>query len=328
MRLIKGAKVMYSKYIDNSQKPNNTFFSMEEILENILDFPNWIDVKIDPVTEQPLKYEVQKGYEEDQKITIHDTEFSYNYIKYAYDVLITSQETNPISVERLRTVSGTIILYSDGNRTQYLVDRARGGTALRILRVISNAEKNKIIAAQPFDFSEDFFIWLIAKFMNDDKVIDEEESIVISRIIGFKGEGSQKQAVLSGSGNEVMNLLSSLSFLIEMDVMTEIEVRIEHESETFEFRFFSKNSQIDVLLDNYSGQYMMEINEIKNPKILLSSFIDIIPSIINGYSEDIQNKEWTKDSKRKFILGLVDSVKEKLEGLYPSEEQQELNAIK
>ena len=73
---------------------------------------------------------------------------------------------------------------------------------------------------------------------------------------------------------------------------------------------------------------MMEINEIKNPKILLSSFIDIIPSIINGYSEDIQNKEWTKDSKRKFILGLVDSVKEKLEGLYPSEEQQELNAIK
>ncbi|EFF31944.1 MULTISPECIES: hypothetical protein [Enterococcus] len=319
---------MYSKYIDNSQKPNNTFFSMEEILENILDFPNWIDVKIDPVTEQPLKYEVQKGYEEDQKITIHDTEFSYNYIKYAYDVLITSQETNPISVERLRTVSGTIILYSDGNRTQYLVDRARGGTALRILRVISNAEKNKIIAAQPFDFSEDFFIWLIAKFMNDDKVIDEEESIVISRIIGFKGEGSQKQAVLSGSGNEVMNLLSSLSFLIEMDVMTEIEVRIEHESETFEFRFFSKNSQIDVLLDNYSGQYMMEINEIKNPKILLSSFIDIIPSIINGYSEDIQNKEWTKDSKRKFILGLVDSVKEKLEGLYPSEEQQELNAIK
>ncbi|HGF7955518.1 TPA: hypothetical protein QFQ30_000231 [Enterococcus faecium] len=319
---------MYSKYIDNSQKPNNTFFSMEEILENILDFPNWIDVKIDPVIEQPLKYEVQKGYEEDQKITIHDTEFSYNYIKYAYDVLITSQETNPISVERLRTVSGTIILYSDGNRTQYLVDRARGGTALRILRVISNAEKNKIIAAQPFDFSEDFFIWLIAKFMNDDKVIDEEESIVISRIIGFKGEGSQKQAVLSGSGNEVMNLLSSLSFLIEMDVMTEIEVRIEHESETFEFRFFSKNSQIDVLLDNYSGQYMMEINEIKNPKILLSSFIDIIPSIINGYSEDIQNKEWTKDSKRKFILGLVDSVKEKLEGLYPSEEQQELNAIK
>ena len=319
---------MYSKYIDNSQKPNNTFFSMEEILENILDFPNWIDVKIDPVTEQPLKYEVQKGYEEDQKITIHDTEFSYNYIKYAYDVLITSQETNPISVERLRTVSGTIILYSDGNRTQYLVDRARGGTALRILRVISNAEKNKIIAAQPFDFSEDFFIWLIAKFMNDDKVIDEEESIVISRIIGFKGEGSQKQAVLSGSGNEVMNLLSSLSFLIEMDVMTEIEVRIEHESETFEFRFFSKNSQIDVLLDNYSGQYMMEINEIKNPKILLISFIDIIHSIINGYSEDIQNKELTKDSKRKFILGLVDSVKEKLEGLYPSEEQQELNAIK
>src|SRR5690606_15055950 len=118
---------------------------------------------------------------------------------------------------------------------------------LRILRVINNSDRNKIIEAQSFNFTEDFFIWLISRFMEGNKIIVEEDSLSISRIIGFKGEGSQKQAILSGSGNEVMNLISSLSFLIEMDVMTEIEVRIIRGSETYEVRFYSKNSQIDVM---------------------------------------------------------------------------------
>ena len=323
--LIKGAIRMYSKYINNLRKKDNSFVSMDEILENIVDNVENVNVEIDPVTNLPLKYEIQKGYKENQKIKIKDTDFEYNFIKYAYDTVIPSQENNPISAERLRTTSGTIVVYTEGSRTQYLIDKGRGSKALRILRIINNAEKNKIIESQYFDFSEDFFIWLIAKFMNDDRVIDEDESISISRIIGFKGEGIQKQAILSGSGNEVLNLLSSLSFLIEMDVMTEIEIRINHGNETFEFRFYSKNSQIDILLDNYTGQYMMDLQDDRDPKVLLNSFIDILPSIMNSYSEDLESGDWNQDSKRNFILGLVDSVKNKLEIIYPSDSNKSLS---
>lgn len=310
---------MYSKYIDNSKNEDGLFLSMDDILENIIVYEEWREDEIDPYTQEPLNYEVYKEYVENQKIEIKGTEFTFNYIKYSYDTVISGQETNPIPAERLKTTSGAIVIYTDGIRTQYLIDRARGANALRILRVINNSDRNKIIEAQSFNFTEDFFIWLISRFMEGNKIIVEEDSLSISRIIGFKGEGSQKQAILSGSGNEVMNLISSLSFLIEMDVMTEIEVRIIRGSETYEVRFYSKNSQIDVMVDNYVGDYMMLPHEERNPRILLNAFIDIVPSIMNAYNEEIDNGNWTKNSKREFTLGLVDSVKEKLDVLYPSQ---------
>ena len=308
---------MFSKYIDNSIKEDGSFLSMDDILENILRFEEWKEGEIDPLTEQPLKYEVSKIYTENQCIEIKNTTFHFNYIKYSYDTVISGQEENPISVERLKTTSGSIVIYTDGTRTQYLIDRARGPAALRVLRVINNSDKNKIIEGQSFDFTEDFFIWLISRFMEGNRIIDEENSLSISRIIGFRGEGSQRQAILSGTGNEVMNLISSLSFLIEMDVMTEIEIRIEHRGETFEIRLYSKNSQIDILVDKYVGEFMMMQVEEKEPRVLLNTFIDIIPIMMNAYNEETTNRNWTMNNKRDFTLGLVESVREKLNVLYP-----------
>ncbi|EGQ26748.1 hypothetical protein HMPREF9372_1289 [Sporosarcina newyorkensis 2681] len=290
---------------------------MDEILFNILNFEEWRTPVIDPFTNEALLYQISKVYDENQKIIIKGTEFTFNYIKYEYDTVISGQETNPISAERLKKTFGEIVIYTDGVRTQYLVDKARGPAALRILRVINNSDKNKIIEAQSFNITEDFFIWLLSRFMSGSTILDEENSLKINRITGFKGEGSQKQAILSGSGNEIMNMLSSLSFLVEMDVMTEVEARIIRGSETLEIRFYSKNSQLDILVESYTGEYMMLQNEEKTPRVLLNSFIETIPSIMNAYNEDIENDSWTKNSKREFTLGLVDSVREKLNILYP-----------
>lgn len=308
---------MFSKYIDNLTDDKGSFISMDGILHNILNYKSWRTDIIDPFTNEPLLYQVSKVYDENQKIKIKGTEFIFNYIKYEYDTVIAGQESNPISAERLKKTFGRIVIYTDGVRTQYLVDKARGPAALRILRVINNSDKNKIIEAQSFNITEDFFIWLLSRFMNGSTILDEEDSLKINRITGFKGEGSQKQAILSGSGNEIMNMLSSLSFLVEMDVMTEVEARIIRGSETLELRFYSKNSQLDILVESYTGEYMILHDEEMTPRILLNSFIEIIPSIMNAYNEDIENDAWTKNSKREFTLGLVDSVREKLNILYP-----------
>ena len=303
---------MFSKYIDNSNKEDGTYLSIDEIITNIMNYDQWRTPQSDPHTNEPLRYEIGKIFDDNQQIEIMGLNITYNYIKYSYDTVISGQENNPISAERLRQISGAIVIYSDGTRTQYLMDRARGANALRILRIINNSGKNKIIEAQSFGISEDLFIWLISRFMADNRLIDEEEELVISRIIGFKGEGSQSQAILSGSGNEVMNLFSSLSFLIEMDEMTEIEVRLEHRESTYELRFYSKNSQVDVLVENYVGEYMMLRDEDKDPKVLLSTFIEIIPTIINSYNEEKNNNVWTDESKREFTLELAESVRQRL----------------
>lgn len=311
---------MYSKYIDNSMDENQIFRSMDTILENIVEFSRWRTgdkIDIDPYTGNELSYQVVKKYDDIQNILIKGTNIIFNYITYSYETIISGQENNPISAERIKTTHGNIVVYSDGIRTQYLVDRARGGTALSILRKINNSDKNKIIEAQSFNFSEEFFIWLLSRFMDNNKTLDEENKLVINKITGFKGEGNRKEAILSGSGNEVMNLLSSISFLIEMDAMTEIEVRVNFGRETFELRYFSKNSQIDVLIENYTGMHMMLPDEDKIPRVLLESFINVVPGMMTSFNEDCANDDWTMNSKREFTLGLVDSIRIKLDTLYP-----------
>lgn len=309
---------MFSKYIDNSKKDENTYLTMDEILDNILNFESWLETDIDPQTSQKLRYEVVKEFEENKVIKIKGTDFHFNYVKYSYDSLYTGQQNNPIATERLKTTYGAFVIYTDGVRTQYLIDKARGSTALRILRKVNNSDKNKIIEAESFNIDEEFFIWLLARFMNDNKTLDESNDLTISRIIGFKGEGNpnKKEAVLSGSGNEVMNMISSISFLIEMESMTEIEVRVVIDSDTYEIRYFSRNSQIDIMVENYTGEYMMSSREENISKILLRAFIEIIPSMKNSFDEDKENNEWTKNSKRDFTLDLVESVRKKLDIMY------------
>lgn len=307
---------MYSKYIDNSKGTDDNYLSLDEILENIVNYQEWKNNESDPYTGEDLNYEIVKVFDDNQILDISGSSITYNYIKYSYDTVITQQEDNPIAAERLKTTYGALVIYSDGARTQYLVDKARGSNALRILRVINNADQNKIIEAQPFKFEEDFFIWLISRFMNESSVLDEEKSLRLNRIIGFRGERGERQAILSGSGNEVMNLLSSLSFLIEMDTMTEISTRLEYGNDTIEIQFYSKKSQLDINLVSYVGDYMLLPDDSKNPKVLLTSFIEVIPSIINAYNEDIKTKSWDKAKRKEFILGIADSVKDRLDVLY------------
>ncbi|QCA29618.1 hypothetical protein E4Z98_07440 [Vagococcus xieshaowenii] len=296
---------------------------MNEILENILSYNEWLEIDTDPQTNQPLRYEVEKVFDENRVVSIKGTDFQFNYIKYSYDSLLSGQETNPIATERLKTTHGGFVIYTDGLRTQYLMDKARGPQSLRVLRKVNNSDKNKIIEAESFNINEEFFIWLLSRFMNDNKVLDDNNDLTISRIIGFKGEGNpnEKEAVLSGSGNEVMNLISSISFLIEMQSMTEIEVRVVIEDETYEIRYFSRNSQIDIMVENYSGQFMLDVREEKVSKILLKAFIEIIPSMMNSFNEDVENGEWTNNSKRDFTLALVDSVRNKLDSMYGLENE-------
>lgn len=60
---------------------------------------------------------------------------------------------------------------------------------------------------------------------------------------------------------------------------------------------------------------MMLRDEDKDPKVLLSTFIEIIPTIINSYNEEKDNDVWTSESKRDFTLELAESVRQRLDQL-------------
>lgn len=298
---------MFSKYVDNSKNNDDSYKTINQIIDNILNYDNWLDPTIDPFTDEPLEYVVEKSFEDNKEIRIKNENFEYNYITFKYDTLIKGLEQNPIYEERVKQINGYFVIYTNGERTQYIINRGKGANALSILRKINNSDQNKIIEAESFDFDSDFFIWLISKFKNDNN-IDEGEKLTLERVTGFKGSGNENQATLIGSGNDVMNLFSTMSFIIEMDSLTEILAKFKHEGNTYEIRFYDNNSQIDINISRYTGDYLQLSENVKKSSILLTSFILIIPAIINSFSDD----EWDKDKENEFSNQTLKAVKHKI----------------
>lgn len=303
---------MFSKYIDNSTNDQGNYRSISEIINNIINYDEWRTEEKDSYSGDALNYNIDKIFNENKTMKINGTEFEYNYFEYRYESLMRGQEQNPITAERIKTTSGFFVIFTDGTRTQYLIDKARGSNALKILRKFNNSEKNKIIEAQSFEFDSNFFLWLISKFKNDNS-LDEGENLVLKSVTGFKGLGNQNQATLTGSGNDVMNLFSTLSFIIEMESLTEILAQFNHLKHTYEIRFFESNSQIDINMEKYVGEYIKEDETTKKSIVLLHCFIEIIPSVINAYNQDIENSEWNNNKENEFSKQILDAVKENIE---------------
>ncbi|AVP11493.1 hypothetical protein IDG47_09710 [Staphylococcus sp. EG-SA-6] len=298
---------MFSKYIDNSKNKDESYKSIDEIIDNILNYDKWLTPTIDPYTGDQLTYIVEKAFEMNKEVKIKGETFTFNLLSFKYDSLITGFENSPIYEERVKQTNGYFIIYTDGSRTQYIINRGTGSNALSILRKINNSESNKIIEAKTFSFNSDFFIWLISKFKNDNN-IDENENITLERVTGFKGSGNANQATLIGAGNDVMNLFSTMSFIIEMDSLTEILAKFKYNEHTIEIRFYESNSQIDINIAKYTGEYLREAESLKNSLILLHSFILIIPAVINSFNND----EWNKEKEKKFSQETLEAVKIKI----------------
>ncbi|MFC9600208.1 hypothetical protein ACFTQL_20415 [Peribacillus butanolivorans] len=61
-----------------------------------------------------------------------------------------------------------------------------------------------------------------------------DSHLLLQKIIGFKGSTNDRLAEVKGTGNKIMNLLSTLAFLFENEQVSFIKPRIEYEKETAE----------------------------------------------------------------------------------------------
>ncbi|WP_242439340.1 hypothetical protein [Staphylococcus delphini] len=102
---------MYSKYIDNSRKNDNSYRSIDEIIENIVNYSKWRKVEKDPYTGEDLDYSVTKCFEVNQELKIKDNIFKYNYIVFSFETLMKGQENNPVAAERKRPTTGFVVVY-------------------------------------------------------------------------------------------------------------------------------------------------------------------------------------------------------------------------
>ncbi|WP_017379728.1 hypothetical protein [Paenisporosarcina sp. TG-14] len=306
-----------------SRWSDDTENSMESIISNMLNYSNWhVPIK-DPLTDEDLQFRITKSFPNDKTTELNGTEIKYNVINYDYEKVRNGEENNEMRSIRLYPTSGYLVVYSDTINTQYITNRSNSDPTKTILRKVNNYTGQLEIKSNPYQISEDLFTWMISKVLNNtEESIDETSLLSIKKIIGFKGSSDDKLAEVIGSGNRIMNSLSTLAFLFDNEEVTYVKPVIEYNGHTVEL-FLNLSGSIDINLENYIGNFFMDPPDEMKAKLALMISLETIPKIISNYGNDLTSRTWSVEKKIEFIKSIGEEIQtkvnEKVRGLEDTE---------
>ena len=181
-------------------------------------------------------------------------------------------------------------------------------------RLLSFSGKNEL-EKNSFDFSNDFFIWLIYRVYNSNyniEIAPDEKALKLDAIKGFKGDTEDLQTKVSASGETVMNIISTLSFLLESSNLNQVKLDLNYTGHQ-NISLVLQKGTVNASLDDYVGNYEQEDTfELKIAKLYLTIYLEILPMLFQEYNTDIGNELWNKDVYITFMKSVGENLTEKI----------------
>lgn len=258
-------------------------------------------------------FSTRKLLQEDKLLSINDIQIKYNIVKFGYDQM-TAQD-NPSDDRPIRK-TGCITIYEYMGAIYYIVDQ--NSTAKKLLRkMLGYAGKNEVEEAG-FDFKEDFFVWLVNRVYNSEDIVEnssgEENKILqLEEIKGIRGNTEDLQTKVTTSGESVMNVISTLSFLLESRRLNQVVLNLQysgHENILVKLQK-SKMSTVEVLRP-YVGCYVGETNEDILSQVYLLLYLEILPLLEQEYRINKDEGDWNQETYVAFLTGIKDTVIERI----------------
>ncbi|WP_300697175.1 hypothetical protein [uncultured Clostridium sp.] len=225
-------------------------------------------------------------------------------LKVKFDIYEYSFAGPNASTSRL---TGTLVLFQFNDKLGFIVDKAGYTNTLAFLRELSGAaNKKKTIVCENYDdVIKDgrLFLWMISKIYHNESSINygsenTPKTITLNSLDGLKGNTRTGLNNVSTQGSDVINMLTTLAFLLESDRLTEVGLNIsfeKHESLQLEIRTHNQLISLDVKAEDYKGSLYSNNLCIKNGKvnlailrgmILLTVHLSLIPMLSSLYKSE------------------------------------------
>ncbi len=282
----------------------------------------------DETSNNYVNIERSMAFDRKQEIFLNDTRIEYNLIEFKMDVQKTiDTDENNSSIDNFRiepepniretTINAFILIFRDeSGKINYIIDRPLGD-ARKMLRRFMNYESRGEITEKEINVTSDFFLWLVYKLFNKENEFElmtpdrNIKELTINAIIGIRGI-THDQNTVRADGDEVMNLISTLAFILESESINRVVLKFYYNNihENIEVRL--ENNKIAVDPDKYVGEYKnreganYDYNRML-AQLLLLVYLDIIPNLKNVFL--LAKKEGWNQSR---IESFIEQVKEKL----------------
>lgn len=260
-----------------------------------------------------MNWKIKKEFEQNKKEVFNGKDIEYNLFTFSVDQIPPGVDEYDDSVTKK---TGFVIVYVLLDKVRYVINRNSGAMTL-LRKMLFYTGKNEIVKYK-LPFTADKFVWLISKVYNGDNVLeggsDILENLKINTIRGFKGDTEDSLTTISAEGESVMNIISTLSFLIESKNLNQINIDFA----------YGKHDNIGVTLNNkntmsfseerYLGYLLQNhtCNE-RIAKILLILYTEILTIIVQNYQSDIDANLWNQDICIEFLQKVANDLSKKVE---------------
>ena len=248
-------------------------------------------------------------FDEIQTININGEEIRFNALHYRYDQITAQDDSKD---DRSIIKNGLIIIYQQNSSVFYIVDQ--NSSAKKLLRkLLAYTGKNEV-DKNCFDFPDDFFIWLVNQVYNSNAIIentatDETKILSLEEIKGIRGDTEDLLTRVSATGESVMNVISTLAFLLESKKVNQVILTMRYTGHTCICIKIQKNT---LEIENpYHGAFDGDTTEQLLAKLYLLLYLEILPLIEQEY-RTAKEEEWTHEAYINFLTGLKDDILEKI----------------
>lgn len=244
-------------------------------------------------------------------MTLNGEDISFSAVRYSYEA-VTAGETP--DEDRAVPKNGLIIIYHSMGRIYYIVDQ--NTTAQKLLRRLLGYTGRSEIERSNFNFPGDFFIWLVSRVYSSDCAItntatEEEKVLELEEIKGIRGNTEDLQTIISASGESVMNVISTLSFLLESRRLNQVILNLkytEHENICVKIQSATVEYQRP-----YAGALEEDSLDEFAAKLYLLLYLEILPLLEQEYRSNLDTEVWGPEAYEKFLQGLKDNIIQKIE---------------
>ena len=255
-------------------------------------------------------WSLTKHFEENQFIMLGGHKIEYNYIIYAYDQTSSSEISQD---DRTIRKEGFIIPYMSGGTINYIVDQ--NTSAMKLLRKLLSYSGRNEIEKNAFAFTDDFFMWLIFRVYNakyNVESVPQGKELSIDSIKGFRGNTEDALTQVSATGESVMNIISTLSFVLESSNLDQIKLHVGY-TENANVSLKLQRGTVTIYFEEYQGQFECEEIEQRIAKLYLTVYLEILPYLVQEYNTDISNEAWGHAVKINFMRDVADSLSIKVQ---------------
>ena len=280
--------------------------SLQEV-ERLLTYPH--DDERSSTSLSYINWNVEKSLEHDCTLKFNGKETTFNCFRYSFEQFSVGMEDDKVKKE------GYIIPYLCNDKIRYIVTRNTGAMTM-LRKLLAYSGKNEI-KKSPLNLTDDLFVWLISKVYKGENIFVSEsedlQNLTIDSIRGIKGDTEDLLTKVSAVGESVINIISTLSFLLESQNLNQIKLAIN----------YGKHENIDMALSiknvvscdfiRYQGEYLSFENEDERiATLFVMLYMEILPIIIQTYVSEIENNQWGGGKSVDFLKQVAEDLSEKV----------------